>query len=179
MPWLVTRHVLHPQFPYRVKMRKNYLIYLDACCLNRPFDEQTQPRIKLETEAILEIITYCQSGRWQLVNSTVLESEIGQISNQTKKEQVEQYLLLAKHRILVTPEIIKKAKELTTFKFKNFDALHLACAENNADIFLTTDDRLLKKVLSYQDKINIKVANPITWLIDVTTNLRGDENDTN
>lgn len=160
-------------------MSKGYLIYLDVCCLNRPFDDQTQPRIKLEAEAILEIIAYCQSGRWKLVNSTVLESEINRISNQTKKEQVEQYLSLAKYRILVTPEIIKKAKELTTFNFKNFDALHLACAENNADIFLTTDDRLLKKVLFYQDKLNVKVANPITWLIDVTTDLGEDENDTN
>jgi predicted nucleic acid-binding protein len=159
-------------------MNKDYLIYLDVCCLNRPFDDQTQPRIKLEAEAILEIIAYCQSGRWQLVNSTVLESEIGQISNQTKKEQVERYLSLAKYRIVVTPEIIKKAKELTTFNFKNFDALHLACAENNTDIFLTTDDRLLKKVLSYQDKINVRVDNPITWLIDVTTYLIGDANDT-
>ena len=24
-----------------------YKIYLDACCLNRPFDDQTQPRIYL------------------------------------------------------------------------------------------------------------------------------------
>ncbi|MGK7919936.1 MAG: hypothetical protein AB4080_08000 [Trichodesmium sp.] len=43
-------------------MTKSYLIYLDVCCLNRPFDNQTQPRIKLETQAILEIISYCQSG---------------------------------------------------------------------------------------------------------------------
>lgn len=138
-------------------MSENYLIDLDACCLNRPFDDQNQLRIKLEAEAILEIIYYCQLGRWQLVNSTVLESEIGQISSQTKKEQVERYLALAKCRILVTPEIIKKAKQLTNFK----------------------DDSLLKKVLSCQDKVNARVSNPISWLIDVTTNLIGDENDTN
>jgi hypothetical protein len=28
-------------------------IYLDACCLNRPFDDQTQERIRLESEAVL------------------------------------------------------------------------------------------------------------------------------
>jgi predicted nucleic acid-binding protein len=161
-------------------MGQKYLIYLDVCCLNRPFDDQTQPRIKLETQAILEIISFCQSQQWELVNSTVLESEISQINNQTKKEQVEQYLLLAKQRILVTSEIIKKAQELTSLGIKNFDALHLACAENNADIFLTTDDRLLNKAVSYQDKINVTVPNPITWLINVTTNLTGCiDNDTN
>ena len=30
-------------------------IYLDNCCYNRPFDEQTQLRIRLETEAKLPI----------------------------------------------------------------------------------------------------------------------------
>lgn len=66
-------------------MTKFYLIYVDVCCLNRPFDDQTQPPIKLETQAILEMLTYCQTGEWQLVNSTPLESEIYQIPNQTRK----------------------------------------------------------------------------------------------
>ena len=26
-------------------------IYLDTCCLQRPLDDQTQPRIRVETEA--------------------------------------------------------------------------------------------------------------------------------
>ncbi len=34
-------------------MSKNYRIYLDVCCLNRPFDRQSQARIRLETEAML------------------------------------------------------------------------------------------------------------------------------
>lgn len=156
-------------------MNQKYLIYLDVCCLNRPFDDQKQPRIKLETQGILEIISYCQSGEWELINSTPLEAEIGKFPNKTKREQVEQYLLLSKQRILVTPDIMTKAKELTGLGFKNFDALHLACAANKADIFLTTDDRLLKRALSYQNRINVMVANPITWLINVTTNLTGDE----
>lgn len=28
-------------------------IYLDCCCLQRPLDDQTQPRIRLEAEAVL------------------------------------------------------------------------------------------------------------------------------
>ena len=31
-------------------------IYLDACCLNRPFDDQSQDRVRLEAEAILLIL---------------------------------------------------------------------------------------------------------------------------
>lgn len=32
-------------------------IYLDTCCLNRPFDDQTQERIRLESEAVLAILS--------------------------------------------------------------------------------------------------------------------------
>ena len=31
-------------------------IYLDTCCLNRPFDDQTQDRIRLEAEAVILIL---------------------------------------------------------------------------------------------------------------------------
>ncbi len=44
-------------------------IYLDACCLNRPFDDQTQARIRLEAEAVLIILTQCQMGDWEWIGS--------------------------------------------------------------------------------------------------------------
>jgi len=47
-------------------MSQSYRIYLDACCLNRPFDDQTQLRIALETQAILAILSQCESG-WKLI----------------------------------------------------------------------------------------------------------------
>ena len=46
-----------------ISNESKYLIYLDVCCLNRPFDDQTQALILLESEAILQIINYCQSGQ--------------------------------------------------------------------------------------------------------------------
>ncbi len=47
-------------------------VYLDACCLNRPFDDQTQDRIHLEAEAVLLILTHVESGRWQWIGSEAL-----------------------------------------------------------------------------------------------------------
>lgn len=57
-------------------MSQNYRIYLDVCCLNRPFDDQTQPRIALENQAILTILSRCQSGQWHLITSTALDVEL-------------------------------------------------------------------------------------------------------
>ena len=39
------------------------LLYLDNSVLNRPFDDQTQPRIHLEAEAVLAIVADIENGR--------------------------------------------------------------------------------------------------------------------
>lgn len=39
-------------FRYHFGMR----VYLDICCLKRPFDDQSQPRIHLEAEAVLALL---------------------------------------------------------------------------------------------------------------------------
>ena len=159
-------------------MTQNYKIYLDVCCLNRPFDDQTQPRIRLESEAILEIITLCRTGEWELLSSTALELEIAKTPDITRREEVQKALAITQRKILVTKEISKRAIELTKLNIKSFDALHIACAEVMADVFLTTDNRLLSKALSYKRNLNTKVANPITWLAEVTTDFKqGEGND--
>ena len=46
------------------------LIYLDMCCLKRPFDDQSQPRIALEMEAIVTVLAMIHSGEAALVNGS-------------------------------------------------------------------------------------------------------------
>ncbi len=144
-----------------------YRVYLDVCCLNRLYDDQAQLRIRLETEAILEIITNCQLGKWELIISTVLESEINKTPSLIRKEQLRASLFIAKNKIILTQTILIRAMELTHLGFKKYDALHLASAEHNADVFLTTDDRLLRKSITYKNQLKIVIANPITWLLDI------------
>ncbi len=50
-------------------------IYLDNCCLNRPFDDQSQLRIKLESEAKLKIQEDIRSGLYKLIWSYILDYE--------------------------------------------------------------------------------------------------------
>ncbi|MEK6284516.1 MAG: hypothetical protein AABO57_02105 [Acidobacteriota bacterium] len=48
--------------------------------------------------------------------------------------------------------------------FTGFDALHLACAESgDADVFLTTDDKLMKRAARVSTKLDVRVANPLQW----------------
>ncbi len=47
------------------------LIYLEMCCLKRQFDDQSQLRIRLETEAVLGLLAM-EPDRLSFVPSTAL-----------------------------------------------------------------------------------------------------------
>lgn len=57
-------------------MARPYRIYMDVCCLNRPFDDSSQDRIRLETEAVLSIYRKYRMGEWQLMSREVIDLEI-------------------------------------------------------------------------------------------------------
>lgn len=50
-------------------------IYLDMCVYNRPFDDQSQPRIMFESQCVVIIIAHASSGDLKILNSFVLEYE--------------------------------------------------------------------------------------------------------
>lgn len=136
--------------------------------LYRPFDDQTQDRIHLESEAILTIMKNIESGKWDLINSDAIAYEINKIPDREKKNRV--LLLISKANIYlkVDAAILSRAKEIQIFGIKTYDALHVASAEiGKADIFLTTDDNLLIKLNKYSDEINIKTDNPLAWIKEV------------
>ncbi|NHZ72299.1 MAG: PIN domain-containing protein, partial [Aquificales bacterium] len=63
-------------------------IYLDVCCLNRPFDDQSQERIRLESEAILLILKRIKAGDWKWVSSPVVMTEIRQTPNIERRQAI-------------------------------------------------------------------------------------------
>lgn len=149
-------------------MTKIYKIYLDVCCLNRLYDEQTQRRIRLETEAVIMILSQCQLRIWKLITSDILDAEIRQTPDLVRLKKVEKLLSIAKIKVIANILIKNRAANLTELGFSSYDAAHLASAERaEADIFLTTDDRLLKKAQNFAPEINVKVDNPVQWLVNV------------
>jgi predicted nucleic acid-binding protein len=143
-------------------------IYLDVCCLNRPFDDQTQDRIRLESEAVLTILSRCQSGEWQLVGSQVIEFEISKIPDGERRQKVSILARLAGLKVPTDEGVRRCAVELQNLGFKPVDALHISSAEKgNTDVFLTTDDNLLRKASQKDIMIKVKVANPLKWFTEV------------
>jgi predicted nucleic acid-binding protein len=143
-------------------------IYLDACCLNRPFDDQRQPRVRLEAEAISLILQKFHQRTWEWVGSEVLAYELGQTVDMEHKERL---LLLAgqsHHVVEITEEILKRAEILEASGFDSYDAIHLSSAEQaKVDVFLTTDDGIQKTAKRNKAVFSFIIANPVRWLEEV------------
>lgn len=144
-------------------------IYMDVCCLNRPFDDQTMDRIRIESDAVLAILSKCISGDWHLLSSEVLDIEIENTRDEWKKNKVYELYKLAEGKIMLNDKIIKRAYEIQSSGIKSFDSLHVASAEySKADIFLTTDKNLLRAARRL--KLDIIIANPLNWFMEVDEN---------
>ena len=143
----------------------NWKIYLDTCCLSRPFNDQTQDRIRRETEAIEKILKNFGKGDWHWTVSGALSFEVD--NNRDVSQRIEMKSQMDKAYINVPISEIERTRgrDLEKLGFKRSDALHLACAESgNADIFLTTDDRLLRRAKRLNSKLYVRVENPYEWL---------------
>jgi len=141
-------------------------IYLDVCCLNRPFDDQSNYKIHLESEAVLTILSFCEEGKYALINSEVIEFEIGETPDIVLRDQLYSIIRIAKMKILITDNIVSRAKYFESMGINAFDALHLACAEHNADILFTVDNNFLKKANKIKG-LRVTISNPLNWIIEV------------
>jgi predicted nucleic acid-binding protein len=140
---------------------------MDVCSLNRPFDDLSQDRIYLEAEAILAIISRCENNEWVLLSSGIIDFELSQLNDKERLERVRILYDVASERLILSQIVEQRAKNFQRFGVKTFDSLHLALAEiYKADIFLTTDDRLLR--IANKIDLNIIAANPVAWLMEVT-----------
>jgi predicted nucleic acid-binding protein len=142
-------------------------VYLDNCCLNRPYDEQEQDKVILEGEAVLSIIDRCETDdSWGFFSSDVLDDEIDRIRHPIKKLQVLNLYKAATKHIALNNQIVTRAKSIEQCAIKPFDALHLANAEYaQADILLTTDNKFIKHAKEFNS--SVRVENPLIWLMEV------------
>lgn len=145
-------------------------IYLDVCCLCRPFDDQLVPRIRYESEAVIAILNRC-SRDWELVWSSAITYEVAKIADHDKKHYISTFAAKTSINILVDMAIKERAAVLMNLGVKALDALHVACAERaGAGVFITTDDTL-KNIMSHHSDIPIlRIVNPAEWYEEVTKN---------
>jgi predicted nucleic acid-binding protein len=143
-------------------------VYLDVCCLNRPFDDQQQDRVHLEAEAVLLILKRCESEEWQWVSSAVVRYEVDNIPSTERRNRVNELLQGASEVLPLNDSAVERGEELKRMGLKTYDALHVACAEQaQVEVLLTTDDRLVRAATRNARTLKVPVKNPLTWLQEV------------
>ncbi len=145
-------------------------IYMDVCCLCRPFDDQLVPRIRYESEAVIAILNRCPH-EWELVWSSALTYEVAKIPEPQKKHYITSFAAKSGTTISVDTGIKERAAVFMGWGVKALDALHVACAEKaGADVLITTDDTLKNIMTHHSETLSVRIVNPAAWYEEVTGN---------
>jgi predicted nucleic acid-binding protein len=133
---------------------------LDSCAFNRPFDDQNQLKIKLETEAKLFIQQGILNNEYELVWSYILEYENKQNKFDDRRNAIYDWKNIAKIYCTENDKIIEYAEKLKIKNIRTKDALHIACSVyTNSDYLITTDKQLFNLKLD-----DIRIINPLTFI---------------
>lgn len=137
------------------------LIYLDNCCFNRPFDNQSQVRVLLETEAKLAVQQRIRSGALQLAWSYMMDFENDANPFEERRISISNWRDLALIDINESGEVVARAEAICNLGFKAKDAIHISCAiEAQCKIFLSTD----KGILGKADLVpELAIINPVDY----------------
>ena len=135
-------------------------VYLDNCCLNRPFDEQSSLVVRLETEAKLHVQELLRQSEIQLLWSFVLGYENAANPFDEVRNRIAEWKKRDVADCDLSDEIAVKAHELMGLGLRQMDASHVACAISlGADCFLSTDKKILNKPI-----MGVEVMNPIDFV---------------
>ncbi len=141
-------------------------VYLDNCCYNRSYDDQSYLRISLESQAKLSIQASIKNGEIELATSYMTYFENSQNPYEMRRRNILEFqnknatVFLSEES---DPVVTQKALEIEKTGIKHKDACHIACAiYTGCDYFITTDDRILK----YKTD-EIKLVNPVDYIREV------------
>ncbi len=142
------------------------LIYLDVCCLNRPFDDREHERVRLEAEAVLAVLTQIEQGVAIGCYSPMHADEISNILNPERRYLVELLAKTLAENITNGEKVASRANELEAMGFHPENAQHLAFAEAaHCDVFLTTDDRLERRAIRLASNLEVRILNPTAFVM--------------
>jgi hypothetical protein len=111
-------------------------VYLDTSIYNRPFDDPSQPKIYLETQAVILILQMVEAKLIELVNSSVLEYENSRNPFPLNQSAMERYLQMGVVKQILNPTIRVRTEQLEQLGLKAMDALHQVVRKHPRAIIL-------------------------------------------
>jgi hypothetical protein len=122
-------------------------VYLDINVYCRPFDDQSDRRIRRESDAFVEIDDAALRGKIVIVSSDYVKFEIERIVDPLKRKDVRGFeRTLASINVASSKQIISLARKFSAKCGLNpFRRItHFCCLPRKADWFLTCDDEILQ-----------------------------------
>ena len=145
-------------------------IYLDMCCFKRPFDDQRQPRIRREAEAVSAIIELAEGVRVALIRSPALRLENDANPREDRRLAAALWIERAAVEVAHSPEVERRAMELSALGFAPLDSLHVSYAEAaSARALLTCDDGLVGLGRQHAGLLRTMIKNPVDFQQEFAT----------
>jgi len=124
--------------------------------------------VRAEAEAVEHVMRMVREGLATWVSSTVLNIEVSRNPDPDRRRDAEALLSFANEIVVPKAAEADRARPLEEQGFTPFDALHLASAEQGgADVFLTTDDDLVRRARRSPGPLHTRVENPVSWYLEV------------
>ncbi len=143
------------------------LVYFDNCAIQRPMDDKTDFRIRVEAEAMLSLLELTENGYLKIVSSVALLYELNKTPDPERIEYGMHVLALSKKTLPLTKSVVDTAKLFEKKNIKPIDALHLAFSVlNEIDYLCTCDDRFLRRANEIK-KIKTKVILPTDLIREI------------
>lgn len=141
-------------------------VYLDMCCYNRPYDDQSQLKVAMEAQSKLHIQSLVKEGKLDLIGSYMLDYEVSRNPYEMRKQSIVHFIQTNMKGYVGAEraDTIKSiAEEIMKTGVKEKDAYHVASAiYAGCEYFISTDIRLLKYKT---DKI--KLVTPIEFVTEM------------
>ena len=144
---------------------KLWRLYLDNCCFNRPYDDQSSLPVYLETQAKLNIQEQVKNHEVELVWSFILTAENEANPDYDIRDKIADWMDLSANYVPYSPNIeIYAANLMEQNGVDAKDALHVACAvQADCDFLITTDKKLIRRTGLIGE---MRVINPVHFITD-------------
>lgn len=141
-------------------------VYFDICALKRGWDDHSQLRVKAESDAMESLLQLVRSNDIGMVHSAMHDIENEHNEDEDRRIAVDELLSSTEREHVELARFDRELHLLIASGVKPVDAAHVASAIClSADVFVTTDDRLLRKLTrSRPSGAAIRATGPIQLL---------------
>ena len=137
-------------------------IYLNTSALNRPLDDLSAERVRVEAEAMVALLAAIEDGIVEWIGSEYLDFEVGQDPDDERVNRVRSLLALIHTRVPASEAVVRRARAIERVGLRGLDALHVASAEaGGAELLVTTDDRMIRRAARADLPLRVRLVTPL------------------